>query len=78
MREIGAMWQIGVLAAERRFFLIKRSPFSAVSHYVESEKFSGRLRPNGWFCIGVAKFATLYLVGICRISRHHKTRVLPK
>ena len=49
-REIGTMWQIGVLAAERWVFLTKKWPFSAISHYVLSEKFSGRLRPNGWFC----------------------------
>ena len=50
MREIGAMWQIGVLAGERHVFWAKKSPFSAVSHYVLSEKFSGRLRANGRFC----------------------------
>ena len=47
---LGTMWQIGVLAAERWVFLTKKWPFSAISHYVLSEKFSGRLRPNGWFC----------------------------
>ena len=49
-REIGTMWQIGVLAAERRVFWAKKWPISAVSHYVLSEKFSGRLCANDRFC----------------------------
>ena len=44
------MWQIGVLAAERRVFWAKKWPISAVSHYVLSEKFSGRLCANDRFC----------------------------
>ena len=39
------MWQIGVLAAERCVFLTKKWRFSAISHYVLSEK-----PGNAYFC----------------------------
>ena len=65
------MWQIGVLAAERRVFWAKKSPFSAVSHYVLSEELSGRLCANDRFCgRAIETPKNPEYIGIYSIRRH--------
>ena len=43
MREIGTMWQIGVLTAERSTFLVQNRSFSAFWHYKNKERLSRAL-----------------------------------
>ena len=35
MREMGAMWQIGVLAGNPSLFLLQNGPFPAFSHHTK-------------------------------------------
>ena len=43
MREIGTMWQIGVLTGKPRTFLVQNGSFSAFWHYENKERLSGGL-----------------------------------
>ena len=43
MREIGTMWQIGVLTEKPCTFLSQNGSFSAFWHYKNKERFSRRL-----------------------------------
>ena len=43
MREIGTMWQIGVLAGKPCTFLVQNGSFSAVCHYKNKERLSRSL-----------------------------------
>ena len=40
MREIGTMWQIGVLTGKPCTFLVQNGPFSAFRHYKNKERLS--------------------------------------
>ena len=69
-----AIWQIGVLTAERSIFGAQRCSFSAVSHYVLSEK-----PGNAYFCsakmpqIATAfrtTFSVIWQIGVLTAERH--------
>ena len=51
MREIGTMWQIGVLAGKPCTFLVQNGSFSAFWHYKNKERLSRGLDVNGTFLL---------------------------
>ena len=65
MREIGTMWQIGVLTGKPCTFLVQNGSFSALWHYKNKERFSRGLdvkwhmpctcldAPRQWFSTGI-------------------------
>ena len=70
MREIGAMWQIGVLAGKPCTFLVQNGSFSAFWHYKNKERLSRGLGVK-WHilstCLDVAK--KCFSIGIYSINR---------